>query len=117
MEKHSDINMNTVADNEIPLQNQPGRNGIGQSATMPEKISLQSSLSEESSRQIGAQRYNDSNDKLHTLWAEGESAILQSLGMTKEQATDEAAMSEINAKLQGRLQIEGSTGGIGATEA
>jgi len=37
--------------------------------------------------------------------------------MTKEQATDEAAMSEINAKLQERLQIEGSTGGIGATEA
>jgi len=30
-------------------------------------------------------RCNDSNGKLHTLWAEGDSVILQSLGMTKEQ--------------------------------
>lgn len=29
MEKHNDINMNTVADKDIPLQKQPRRNGIG----------------------------------------------------------------------------------------
>lgn len=53
---------------------------------MPEKISLQSSLSEESSRQIGPQRCNDSNDKLHTIWAEGDPVTLQSLGISVGQA-------------------------------
>ena len=80
------IDSNIVADGEIPLQNQPECNAIGQSATIARKIPLQSSLSEESSRQLGPQQSNDSYDKLHTLWAEDESAILQSLGMTKEQA-------------------------------
>lgn len=86
LEKRNGINSNTVADSEIPLQNQPGCNGIGQSATILGEMPLQPSLSEESSQQIGPQRCNDSNDKLHTLWAESDSVILQSLGMTKEQA-------------------------------
>ncbi len=84
--KRNGIDGSTVADGEIPLRNQSECNGIGQSATIPQKIPLQSSLSEESSQQIEPQRCNDSNDKLHTLLAEGESAILQSLGITKEQA-------------------------------
>jgi hypothetical protein len=86
LEKRNGIHSNTVADSEIPLQNQLGCNGIGQSATIPREIPLQSSLSEQSSPQIEPQRCDDSNDKLHTLWAGDESAILQSLGMTKEQA-------------------------------
>lgn len=86
LEKRNGIHRNAVADSEISLRNQPGRNGIGQSATMLGKISLQSSLSEEPSRQIGPQRCNDSNDKLHTLWAEGDSVILQSLGISVGQA-------------------------------
>jgi len=62
------------------------RNGIEGNSVADGEIPLQSSLSGESSQQIGPQRCNDSNDKLHTLLAEGESTILQSLGMTKEQA-------------------------------
>ena len=84
--KRNGVAINTVADKEIPLQNQPECNGIGQSATIPREIPLQSSLSEESSRQIGPQRCNDCNDKLHTFLADGESVILQSLGVGVGQA-------------------------------
>jgi hypothetical protein len=83
--------MQNTVDTVAPLQphTEPylgKRNGIGQSATIPGEIPLQSSLSEESSWRIGPQRCNDSNDKLPTLWAEAESVISQSLGMTKKQA-------------------------------
>jgi hypothetical protein len=50
LEKRNGIHSNTVADSEISLRNQPGRNGIGQSATVPGEISLRTSLSEEPSR-------------------------------------------------------------------
>lgn len=86
LEKSNDTCIDIVADSQIPLQNQPERKGMGQSATIPGEIPLQPALSGDSSRQIGPQRCNDSNDKLHTLWAEGDSVILQCLGISAGQA-------------------------------
>ncbi len=82
-EKCNGIDGSTVADGETPLQNQCGRNGAEAKRNDAHKTPLQS---EQPCSQIQPQRCNDSNDKLHTLLAEGESVILESLGMTKEQA-------------------------------
>ncbi len=74
--------INTVVDGEIPLQNQPRGNGIGQSATVPQKRPLQSSLSEESSQQIKlrSERLVIGGDRLYILPETNLEIILGRLG-------------------------------------
>jgi hypothetical protein len=88
LEKCNGIFENSVANDKIPLQNQPSCNGIEQNATLLEKIPLRPSVSEELPAQIQPQRCDACNAILHTSWKRAEVQFLQSLGMTKEEAVD-----------------------------